>query len=553
MPQTHYGGWRRTPWGIKRIHGRHRKITRKCTVENKKSMTQAERADAGRTAAQVEERSYERRKATTVAGVRTAPVFYRNTNLGEIGHGNGGSGKKNSANLNNARDVYAPLRRTVEEKARIESMTGANGTAVETDRLKHQTPEAEPAMQVATTERERVESFWEWSPPPLGDEEIVLSREVKATKPSIELLRQAAMKPMSSASSSPPPTVASSATPTMSTGDSAEAVTATQDELQDIEVDTTIDSFGSSSTPPAATLPPAVSGALSKDTAAAIINGERRSSSTSSSSSYFLSSERMMSPALDAVDGAKSSGIEADGSRWWRESGTEEVGDGRLRRWVCLRGASAAGDLEWEQRWWETSDATGYRELGAEKSGRDRDGNVWRENWLESLDMRANSTDAVIERCADKWARAPDLSEWHETWAEEFTTAGAVKRSADKWGCKAPGAIPEDGHGNRWQERWGEEWDGNGNVTKWTDKWAERDQAEGGGPPRAWGDKWEERNSSTNSTGSKNVRYIHIRTWITHSPRVVVVRMNEIARLSLSLSLLLFPPPLYGVCAWCFA
>ena len=98
------------------------------------------------------------------------------------------------------------------------------------------------------------------------------------------------------------------------------------------------------------------------------------------------------------------------------------------------------------------------------------------------------------------------MSEWHETWVEEFTTSGAVKRSADKWGCKAPGSIPEDGHANRWQERWGEDWDGNGNVTKWTDKWAERDQAEGGGPPRAWGDKWEERNSSATGTGSKNVR-----------------------------------------------
>ena len=112
-------------------------------------------------------------------------------------------------------------------------------------------------------------------------------------------------------------------------------------------------------------------------------------------------------------------------------------------------------------------------------------------------------------RVRAQWARAPDKSQWHETWAEEFSTTGAVQRSADKWGCKAPGCTPEDGHANRWQERWGENWDGLGNVLKWTDKWAERDQAEGGGPPRSWGDKWEERNSEAG--GSKNVRARELR------------------------------------------
>ena len=126
-----------------------------------------------------------------------------------------------------------------------------------------------------------------------------------------------------------------------------------------------------------------------------------------------------------------------------------------------------------------------------------------------------------------QWARAPDKSEWHETWAEEFSTSGAVQRSADKFGCKAPGSIPEDGHANRWQERWGENWDGHGNVLKWTDKWAERDQSEGGGPPRSWGDKWEERNAETG--GSKNVRAHTIENTVLPvvSPRLPALRLTD--------------------------
>ena len=37
--------------------------------------------------------------------------------------------------------------------------------------------------------------------------------------------------------------------------------------------------------------------------------------------------------------------------------------------WTVIRGASADGAVEWEEKFWETSDAFTYRELGAVKSG----------------------------------------------------------------------------------------------------------------------------------------------------------------------------------------
>lgn len=293
---------------------------------------------------------------------------------------------------------------------------------------------------------------------------------------------------------------------------------------------------------------------------------------------------------LAAEQDGVSSGVAADGARWWLESGVEEQArsrtrhtprvprlspallcttdrttsrlthlsprhrtqaNGRLCRWWTFRGVSADGATEWEEKTWETSDAYNYKEIGAEKSGRDSLGRVWREAWTEHHDMDAAGL-RHIWRSADKWAKAADGSQWHEKWNEarhfragiscvatrcvlvplawlffscgarinfslhltelpsaslsspllfpllshlpfhpqSYGADGRTERDAYKFGALPPGTIPEDGHAARWCEKWGEKWDGRGFASKWADKWGERDQREGGGQYRKWGDKW---------------------------------------------------------------
>lgn len=190
-------------------------------------------------------------------------------------------------------------------------------------------------------------------------------------------------------------------------------------------------------------------------------------------------------------------GVLENGSRWWRESGEEELEGGKLCRWTLVRGASAGGSVEWEEKWWETSDAFNYRELGAVKSGRDAQGNVWQESWREQMthDAKSGFSNASkhISREANKWGKQADGAEWHEVWDENYWGDGRVKRTCTKKGAIADGTNPDDGHGNRWTHKWGEEWDGHGGCVKWTDSFADRDQSEDGGSGRAWGERWEER------------------------------------------------------------
>ena len=89
--------------------------------------------------------------------------------------------------------------------------------------------------------------------------------------------------------------------------------------------------------------------------------------------------------ALNKVDEASPYGVNADGSRWWKETGLEKRPDGVLCRWTMTRGVSADQTIEWQEKFWDASDDFGYKELGSEKSGRDATGNVWREYWRESM------------------------------------------------------------------------------------------------------------------------------------------------------------------------
>lgn len=92
--------------------------------------------------------------------------------------------------------------------------------------------------------------------------------------------------------------------------------------------------------------------------------------------------------AADFLHKAKelsSQGVKEDGTRWWRETGIEKRPDGVSCRWTLIRGVSADQTIEWQEKYWEASDEFDYKELGSEKSGRDAYGNVWSENWRESM------------------------------------------------------------------------------------------------------------------------------------------------------------------------
>lgn len=190
--------------------------------------------------------------------------------------------------------------------------------------------------------------------------------------------------------------------------------------------------------------------------------------------------------ALAEVDPVSCEGSNAEGSRWWKETGTEVRADGVVCRWTLTRGVSADKSVEWEEKYWEAADELGYKELGSEKSGRDAAGNVWREFWKESMSQIEGCLH--IEKTADKWGKNGKGDEWQEKWYEHYG-AGQADKWAHKW-CSIDPTTPLDpGHAHVWHERWGEKYDGQGGSIKYTDKWAERSEGDGW---TKWGDKWDE-------------------------------------------------------------
>ena len=83
--------------------------------------------------------------------------------------------------------------------------------------------------------------------------------------------------------------------------------------------------------------------------------------------------------------------------------------NGYWKRWHLLRG-TAPGGVEFKETWWEASDWTGYKEMGAEKKGNDAEGGSWHESWTERLHFVGADLDCVVERNAHKWAHAPNVS-----------------------------------------------------------------------------------------------------------------------------------------------
>ena len=179
--------------------------------------------------------------------------------------------------------------------------------------------------------------------------------------------------------------------------------------------------------------------------------------------------------------------VDADGNTYFLKTGMDRGDAGYRCRWT-VQGRSAK-DATWEYRetHWEKTDASGYKELGAEKSGFNEEGDTWWETWKECYVTDADGAgvpagDPKIERSADKWARDATGKEWHENWWERYAPSGCVERGVEKSGRQGIQA---------WWEKWGEQRDGPGGETiKWTDKWAEN------GAGTRWGDKWEERFAS---------------------------------------------------------
>ncbi|XP_015077278.1 uncharacterized protein LOC107021183 [Solanum pennellii] len=201
--------------------------------------------------------------------------------------------------------------------------------------------------------------------------------------------------------------------------------------------------------------------------------------------------------ALKQEGEASSEGINPDGSRWWKQTGTERRADGVVCKWTLTRGVSADKTVEWEDKYWEAADEFGHKELGSEKSGRDAAGNVWHEFWKES--MWQNGGLVHMEKTADKWGRNDKGEEWHEKWWEHYGAGGQAEKWAHKWCSIDPNTPLDAGHAHVWHERWGEKYDGKGGSIKYTDKWAERFEGDGWSK---WGDKWDE-NFDLNGHGVK--------------------------------------------------
>ncbi|KAJ7954816.1 Protein RNA-directed DNA methylation like [Quillaja saponaria] len=201
--------------------------------------------------------------------------------------------------------------------------------------------------------------------------------------------------------------------------------------------------------------------------------------------------------ALDNVNESLPSGVNPDGSRWWKDTGIEQRPDGVICRWTMTRGVSADQAVEWQEKFWEAADEFGYKELGSEKSGRDATGNVWREYWRESMGQERGLM--YIEKTADKWGKSGQGDEWQEKWWEHYDASGQADKWADKWCSIDPNTALEAGHSHVWHERWGEKYDGQGASIKYTDKWAERLEGDGW---TKWGDKWDE-NFDLNGNGVK--------------------------------------------------
>ncbi|OEL18553.1 hypothetical protein BAE44_0020428 [Dichanthelium oligosanthes] len=201
------------------------------------------------------------------------------------------------------------------------------------------------------------------------------------------------------------------------------------------------------------------------------------------------SAEAEAARALSESDDKSTHGIHPDGSLWWKETGVEQRPDGVVCKWTVIRGVSADGAIEWEDKYWEASDRFDHKELGSEKSGRDAAGNVWREYWKESTWQDYTCGVMHMEKTADKWGQNGKGEQWQEQWFEHYDSTGtnfSDHASCSYYELHCSNQNPPN---HPLYYRWGETYDGSGGSTKYTDKWAERSEGDGWSK---WGDKWDE-------------------------------------------------------------
>ena len=145
--------------------------------------------------------------------------------------------------------------------------------------------------------------------------------------------------------------------------------------------------------------------------------------------------------------------LEADGSELSDDamvarSGTSELENGRICEWTLVRGQSADGSVEWEEKWWSSADAFDYKELSAIKSS-DGHGNVWQDRGLKSPVLTSleflhgceqkNRTFRKQMGCRREWCRmARGL-------ARSLLGRWRRDRECFKKSCIGKNKIPEDG------------------------------------------------------------------------------------------------------------
>ena len=133
------------------------------------------------------------------------------------------------------------------------------------------------------------------------------------------------------------------------------------------------------------------------------------------------------------------------GNSWFRESGVDRGEGGYRCRWTVKGGAAPDKSWEYRETHWEKADLSGYRELGAEKSGFNEKGETWWETWRE-LYNTSESSRVVARRIITRiiiatttiiihyrlrvvrWLNAPPIS-GRDTWTRIQIPRESGKRS----------------------------------------------------------------------------------------------------------------------------
>ncbi|XP_077247350.1 protein LIKE EARLY STARVATION, chloroplastic [Tasmannia lanceolata] len=167
--------------------------------------------------------------------------------------------------------------------------------------------------------------------------------------------------------------------------------------------------------------------------------------------------------------GSEKSGRDAAGNVWrefWKETMWQDLRSGlvHIEKTADKWGKSGKGD-EWQEKWWEHYDASGYAEKWAHKwcsidpntpleAGH---AHVWHERWGEKYDGQGSSI-----KYTDKWAERSEgdaWTKWGDKWDENFDSNGHGVKQGETWW--------EGKHGERWNRTWGEHHNGSGWVHKY--------------------------------------------------------------------------------------